>query len=119
MHNECYEVVAVVLPEEAADQGATLPHTVLVRLYEEGCLSDLDQVIQNFVKAEHPQSHYHTIPVGSCEDFIEYWIEFPYDATEIAGKLRERLSAVYTRSSQAQPATAPDATRRRPDGLAA
>ncbi len=119
MQNPCYEVVAVVLPEEAAGHGSAVPHTVLVRIYETDYLAELEKVIQYFMRVERPHSYYRTIPVGSSEDFVEYWIEFPHDATQLADRLRDRLCTAYTRSTRARRASAPDSTRHRPGGLAA
>ncbi len=117
--SESYEVVSIVLPEEAAGLDPAIPRTILVRIYENECLAELDRAIQNFVKVEKPRSCYRTIPVGSAEDFVEYWIEFPRDATEIADRLRDRLDAAYTRSTRAFRPSAPGGSIRRPDGLAA
>ena len=94
MQTEPYEVVAVVLPEEAVECDSVVPRTVLVRIYENDCLVELEKAVQNFIKVVKPESYYRTIPVGSTEDFVEYWFEFPNDATGIADKLRERLSAI-------------------------
>ncbi len=119
MDNQPYEVVAVVLPEEAADPGSEIPCTVLISIYETDCLVALDSVIQNFVKEEKQESYYRTIPVGSTEDFVEYWLEFSTDATEIADRLRDQLAVVVAPATRARRSTASDGTRLRPDGLAA
>jgi hypothetical protein len=99
MLNEPYEVVAVVVPEEGPQ--ATLPQTVLVKIFEDDSLPALESTLQEFVAAEKPQSLYRTIPVGSEEDFVEYWIDYPSDATERADRLREQLAEVYHHSKQA------------------
>ncbi len=96
MQNEPFEVAAVVVPEEAPQ--VTLPKTVLVRIYEDECSRVLESAVEAFVEVEKPQRLFRTIPVGSTEDFIEYWIEYPCDATEPAERLRERLSQIYRRS---------------------
>ncbi len=119
MHNESYEVVTIVLPEEAAEHAAAVPRTVLVRLYESDCRSELDRAIQKFIKAENPASHYRTIPVGSTEDFVEYWIEFATDATEFAGRLRRLLSSAVSQGKRARRVSLEGGTGLRPGGLAA
>ncbi len=121
MQNESYEVVAVVLPEEeGTDQDSAIPHTILVRIYEDECRIELDKAIQSFMREEKPESLYRTIPVGSSEDFVEYWIDFPNDATKIADKLRDRLSATASLRTDTPPALSPaGGTGHRPDGRAA
>ncbi len=119
MPNKAYEVVAVVLPEEAADDDAAIPRTILVKLAENDCLMELDRAIQKFVKTEKPESYYRTIPVGSTEDFVEYWIDFPDDATTFADKLRRQLSATYAGIARTRRVTPEGGIGRRPDGLAA
>ncbi len=96
MQNEPFEVAAVVVPEEVPQM--TLPKTVLVRIYEDEGFPMLESAVQAFVEAEKPERLFRTIPVGSSEDFIEYWIEYPCDATEAAERLRNKLSQIYHRS---------------------
>ncbi len=93
MQNEPYEVVAVVTPEQGPQ--TTLPKTVLVRIYEDQCIFELEAAVESFLEVEQPTGLYHTIPVGSAEDFVEYWIDYASDATDLADRLREALSRVY------------------------